>query len=313
MKRQARRDTTAPLAGMNVDLLRLFDRVVREGSISRAAHALNLSPSLATRRVAALERTLGVRLFNRTTRRLTLTEPGGTALDWARRMLGDCEQLMDDLGTLRSQPSGTIRLALNEYVATVHLPPFLERFSRRYPEIRYDIANTDALVDLAHGEYDVAIHSGHIPNSSIIGVRLRGVQRILCASPAYLERRGTPTRLEDLMRHDCLVHPPTEPGTWFFRRGKRLIGQPVSSLITADSYLPLIEFARRGLGIIRVSKAAIAPDLKTGRLRQILPHYQCVYPAGELPGIWLLYPNRELLQRTRLFVDEFSDFVRDRL
>lgn len=304
-------ETTPLTPRVSLELLDLFENVAKSGTISGAARALNLSPSLATRRLAALEQAMKARLFQRTTRRVRLTEAGAVALDWARGVLAGYEQLSDDLDTLQGQPSGTIRMALNEYVATVLLPPFLEGFSRRYPEIRYDIVNTDAIVDLGAGGYDVAVHSGHIPSSSVVGIRLRGVQRILCAAPAYLKRRGRPTRLEDLSAHACLVHTPTEPGNWFFKRGKRLIGQPVNAAIVADSYLPLLEFARRGLGIARVSRGAIQADLDASRLVQVLPEFQCVYPAGELPGIWILYPNRRLLRRTRLFVDELAAYVRD--
>jgi LysR family transcriptional activator of dmlA len=304
-------ESTVLTPRVSLELLELFERVARAGTISAAARALNLSPSLATRKLAALEAAMKARLFERTTRRVRLTEAGATALVWARHVLEGYEQLSDDLGTLQGQPSGTIRLALNEYVASVLLPPFLEAFSRRYPEIRYDITNTDAIVDLGEGGYDVAVHSGHIPDSSVVGIRLRGVQRILCAAPSYLARRGRPTRLEELADHACLVHTPTEPGHWFFKRGKQVIGQPVNAAIVADSYLPLLEFARCGLGIIRVSRAAIQADLASGKLVPVLPEFQCVYPAGELPGIWILYPNRRLLRRTRLFVDELAAYVRD--
>jgi LysR family transcriptional activator of dmlA len=297
---------------VSLELLELLDRVARDGTISAAARSLNLSPSLATRKVAALERAMKARLFQRTTRRVRLTEAGAVALEWARQVLAGYEQLSDDLGTLQGEPSGTIRLALNEYVATVLLPPFLATFAQRYPEIRYIITNTDALVDPSEGGYDVAVHSGHIPDSSVVGIRLRAVQRILCAAPAYLDRRGRPTQLEQLAHHNCLVHTPTEPGNWFFRRGKRLIGQSINQTIVADSYLPLMEFARRGLGIIRVSRDAVQADLKAGKLVQVLSEYQCVYPTGELPGIWILYPNRRLLHRTRVFVDALSDYVRER-
>jgi DNA-binding transcriptional LysR family regulator len=297
---------------VNFQLLALFDRVAKERTIAGAARHLGLSASMATRKIASLERAMNVRLFQRTTRSMRLTESGMIALDWAREVLASYETVSDDMAVVQDQPSGIVRLASNEHTATVWLPEFLDSFSRRYPEIRYAISNTDALVDLREFEYDLAIHTGRIPDSSVIGIRLRDVERILCASPSYLDRLGRPTRPEHLADHDCLIHLPTEPGNWFFRHGKRLIGQTVKQAIISDSYLPLMEFARKGLGILRMGRQAVQDDLESGRLVRVLPDYKCVYPTGEVPGIWLLYPNRRLTRRTRVFADALAEYIRKR-
>jgi LysR family transcriptional regulator, transcriptional activator for dmlA len=294
---------------VNMDLLRLFDRVAALGSIAAAARELDLSPSLATRRVAALESSLRTRLFQRTTRSIKLTEGGAIALQWARGALGSYAEVADDLAAVEGRPSGQVRVALSEYAALQFLPGFLGEFAPRYPEIRFDFTTTDSVVKLVEEGYDVAVHSGLIPDASFVGVRLRDVQRVLCAAPAYLERRGAPRRLEDLAAHHCLVHAPTEVKNWFFRRGRRLTGQPVNPYILADDYLVLIELARQGLGIIRISRNAVREDLRSGRLVQVLPEYQCVYSTGELPGIWVIYPNRRLLYRTRVFVDALTAYL----
>lgn len=294
---------------VNLDLLRLFDRVAVLGTIAAAARELRLSPSLATRRLAALERSLGTRLFQRTTRSIKLTEGGGIALKWSRSVLAGHAQVADDLAAVQGRPSGQVRVALSEYVALTFLPTFLSAFAPRYPEIRFVFTTTDSVVKLVEEGYDVAVHSGLIPDASFVGVRLRDVQRVLCASPDYLARRGTPGSVEDLARHACLVHAPTEPANWFFRRGRRLVGQPLDPYLQADDYLVLAEMARRGLGILRISRNVVREDLATGRLVQVLPEYQCVYPTGELPGIWVIYPNRRMLYRTRVFVDELTAFL----
>lgn len=296
-----------------MDQLRLFVRVADLGSIAGAARGLDVSPSFATRRIAALERALDTRLFQRTTRSVKLTEGGAIALKWAKAALEQYTQVADDLAAVESRPSGLIRVALTEYAALVFLPEFLTDFGRRYPEIRFDITTTDDAVNLVNEGYDVAVHSGLIPDASFVGVRLRDVQRVLCASSAYLERMGLPRRLEDLAEHNCLVHAPTEPKNWFFKRDKRVIGQSLNQYIMVDDYLVLIELARSGLGIIRISRNVVREDLRSGRLIQVLPEYQCVYSTGELPGMWIIYPNRRLLLRTRVFVDALTKYLRKAL
>jgi len=297
-------DKSAPLkSSVTIELLRLFLEVADAGSISAAARRSNSSPSLATRKIAALERAFKVRLFERTTRSVKLTEPGRTALSWARDTLASYDVLSDDLASLIARPAGLVRIAINHYAATVYLPPILERFRQEYPDIRLSITATDSPVSMVQEGYDLAVHSGRVPDASVVGVRVNAFRRVLCAAPAYLERRGTPTRLEDLALHDCLVHSTNEPANWFFRRGNRLMAQAIEPAIEADTHLLLIELVRRGLGIARISSNVVKDDLACGRLVELLPKFDSVYSNGELPGLWILYPNRKVLYRTRVLID----------
>ena len=291
---------------VSMDLVRLFVCVAERGSIARAARELDVSASLATRRLAALERALSTRLFQRTTRSVKLTDAGAITLKWAKEALENYAQVSDDLAAAEGQPTGLIRIALTEYVALTLLPKFLADFGRRFPQIRFSIVTTDSVVKLVDEGYDVAVHSGLIPDATVVGIRIRDVQRILCAAPEYLKRKGVPRRPEDLAAHDCLVHAPTEPKNWFFRREQRLMGQALNQYITLDDHLALVALARSGLGIIRISHNAVREDLRAGRLVRILPDYQCVYSTGELPGMWIIYPNRRLPFRTRVFVDALT-------
>ncbi len=296
-------------SSISLELLDVFVRIQQLGSISAAARALSLSPSLATRKLAALELALQTQLFQRTTRRVRLTEGGRIALDWARRVLEGHAEVADDLAYIEGQPAGLIRVSMSEYAAAVFLPPFLSGFSLRYPEIRFVVNTTDALVNPIEQGYDVAVHSGRIPDSSLVGIQIRPVQRVLCASPDYLARRGHPLIPEDLQSHDCLVHSPTEPATWFFRRAETLISQPIEPLLSIDSYLALLELSRRGLGIVRISRNVVRDDLRSGQLTEVLEDYQCVFQTGALPGLWIIYPNRQLLHRTRVFVDALTQYL----
>ena len=295
-----------------MDLLQLFTAIADGGTIAGAARQLNMSPSVATRKIAALEKALQARLFDRTTRRIHLTEAGVTALEWARSVVEGHLRLADELSAQQGELSGLLRLVVNEYLGTAVLPEFLADFSRRYPQIRYTMALTDALVEADARDYDIALHSGRVPDSGLKGIRIRSVRRVLCASPAYLKRRGTPNDLESLANHDCLVHRQHAGGHWMFRLNGKTISQPIRQLLVANSYLPLMELARAGMGIIRVSELAVRPDLARGSLVQILPAYESVYADGEVAAVWVLYPDDRMLARVRVFLDELSKWLKQR-
>lgn len=288
---------------IHFELLRLFVATADLAGIAAAARKLDLSPSLATRRIAELERTLKVRLFERTTRRVKLTAPGEIALRWARQTVESYEKVADDLSSLAERPSGTIRLAVNLFTATQYLPGLLPRFCQRYPEIRLSITTTDSAIRLVEGGFDLAIHSGSMPESAVVGMRLREFRRVLCASPEYLARHGVPSTPEDLLRHQCIVNSTKEPLNWVFRRGKQMITQSIHSYIDADTYILLVALARAGLGIARLGTDVIRDELEKRRLIEVMPEYKCVYSTGELPGLWIVYPDRRVLYRTRVLID----------
>lgn len=287
--------------------IELMQQVAKLHNITAAGRELGMSGSLAARQIAALERSLGVRLFQRTTRSIRLTEAGGRVLEWASRTLDGFTELDDSMTAMTQTPRGMVRLAVNYYAAETYLPRVLAEFGVLYPDIKLSVVTSDDLVDLVSSNIDVAVHSGHIPDSSMVGVRIRSVHRVLCASPAYLARAGTPKTLDDLNDHNCLVHSSNEPINWFFRHGDRTVGITVRSRLEANSHNVLLEFARHGLGIARLGRNTVRADIESGRLVQLLPDYACVYPSGELPNVWILYPNRKLLYRTRVLVDFLSE------
>ena len=295
---------------LSLELLSLLLTVVNEGTISAAARRWNIAPSLANRKIAALERELQTRLFDRTTRRIHLTDAGESVVDWARQVLQGHARLTEDLSLRREALSGTIRLVTNEYVCTIMLPPFFAAFSRRYPSIRYDVRMTDALVGADDRDYDVAVHSGKVPDSALKGIRVRDVQRVLCASPAYLKRAGIPRDLRDLEHHDCLGHQQTANGIWTFERRGKIFRQAVTQIFLVNSYLPLVELARSGMGIIRTSRGSVQSDLESGALVEILSEFRCVHPDGSVPGTWILYPDGRMVQRTKTFIAELSEYLK---
>jgi DNA-binding transcriptional LysR family regulator len=305
-------ETDGLIKRVTLDLLEVFVAVAEQGTISAAARKLNIDPSLATRKIAALESALGSRLLDRTTRRAYLTEAGQLVLRWSTETVRGHRDLVDELQVMQGRPAGLIRLVLNEYVCTFLMPAFLESFATRYPEVHFDISVTDNLVTPEETGYDVAVHSGFVPDSGLRGVRVADVNRILCASPTYLKGRGMPQRLSDLESHDCLAHQQAAGGCWNFRRwdDTSVIRQPIHQKLVANSYIPLIKFGVSGLGIIRVSLNSVKDELSTGQLVRLFPEYECINADGSLAAIWILYPSNRRLERTRIFVSELSSYLK---
>jgi LysR family transcriptional regulator, transcriptional activator for dmlA len=302
-------DATRSKESIDLQLIELFVTIARSKTIAAAARQFNVSPSLATRRLASLERALQVRLFQRTTRALHLTDAGRDALEWAEQVLHSHASLIDDLSRRDQMPEGLIRLAVSDYVASMLLPDFLHGFMKRYPKVRYLIKTTDHLINPVDHAFDVAVHSGFMPDSSLIGIPVRPVQRILCASPEYMKQAGVINSPADLLHHVCLAHEATEQTEWFFERDGTITGQEINRQLSVDSFVALLQFALKGVGIVRISHNVVRHHLKAGDLVQILPAHRCVQPNGELPSIWVIYPNRKLPYRVRTFVTELQRFL----
>lgn len=289
--------------GVTLEVLELFREVAIRENITAAGKEVGITASLASRRIAALELALDVRLFQRTTRRIRLTEAGERALEWAIEVIDSFGEMQNDLTSMTQKPRGLIRLAINHYAANNYLSTILTQFCDRYPEIVLSITTTDALVNLVDKGFDLAVHSGRIPDSSLVGLCIRDVRRVLCAAPNYIKKRGMPQSLSDLDAHACLVHSSQEPAHWFFRRADQIFSYSVRARVDVDSHSLLLELARNGLGIARIGYNIAKPEFDEGRLVHVLPDFDCVHDTGDRPGLWLMYPNRNLPYRTRLLAD----------
>jgi DNA-binding transcriptional LysR family regulator len=300
----------------HLEMLRLFVLVATEGSISGAARRLDLSASMANRKLAALERILKVRLFDRSTRSVQLTVAGGVALNWAQDALGGFKRLGEELEALMKKPSGVIRLAVNHYASTHYLPGLLKAFLSQYPDIRISITTTEDVEAMLDANFDLAIVVGRIPDSRVVAFQLRPYRRVLCASRDYVERYGRPKHPADLAQHLLLVHSTQEAGNWCFRKGSKTFEQSVHALVEADSHLMLKEMALAGLGVARLGEHILKSELESGKLVELLGDYVCTYPGGEIPGLWLVYPQRAAPFRTRVLIEflqqNLSEVVRKR-
>jgi len=293
-----------------VDDLNLFLRVYDAGSISSAARSLDLSVAVASQRLRALERSLGVRLFHRTTRSLTPTAEGAALAEQGRPLVDDLQSLMSNLRQAGSGIAGTLRLTTSTTFARHYVSPLLPAFMRRHPQLKLSIDLSDQVHDLVTAGFDLALRIGALDDSSLVARRLAVNCRVLCASPAYLRQRGHPQRAEELSQHDCLLLVGTQGRNDVWRlldkRGREVavrVGGPLES----SQGEVLRDAAVAGLGIAVHSTWHVVDDLRAGRLVAVLPDYH-------LPdtGIYAVTPQRRLVPaRVKAFVDFMAEQLGD--
>lgn len=251
--------------------LRVFVAIAESGGFTRAAASLHSSPSVVTRTIAALESRLGVRLFNRTTRAVHLTEPGMRFLGDARRLLADLDAAEHDVSGESRQPSGEVTITVPVMVGRTLLRPIIADFSAAYPPVRVSLLMVDRIADLVDEGVDLAIRIAHLPDSNLVATRLGTVRRLLVASPAYLERHGTPTTPSVLADHMVISHTTLLAGReWrYINNGRpgRIVLRP--GIETNDAAVN-IELAEQGVGITIVMSYMVGDALRAGRLVPVL-------------------------------------------
>lgn len=285
-----------------LDDIALFLRVLDLGSISAAARSLDLSVALASQRLKRLEQQLGVRLLHRTTRRLHPTAEGIALAERGRALVDELDALTSELRRGSAEASGTLRMTASASFGRQYLSPLLPAFLARYPKVRISLDLSDLMKDLVSSGYDLAIRIGHLDDSNLVARKIAANRRVLCASPDYLARHGTPRAPDDLARHECLVLVGSQGRQDVWRmsdRTGREIAVRVSGRFECNFGEALRDAALGGLGIALHSTWHVGEDLRSGRLRQVLP----AYPIAE-SGIHAVMPQRRLVPlRVRAFVD----------
>lgn len=281
-----------------------FVTVAREGSLSAAARALDLTPSAVSRIVRRLETRLGVQLIVRTTRRLRLTSEGEAYARSARRILADIAEVERSIAD-QGSPRGRVRITMPAAYARLILMPLLAEFVTLYPGITLDLDVSDEVADVMGGEVDIAIRSGPLADSPLTARRLGETGRSVVASPAYLAREGTPLVPADLVRHNCLDFGfrRAEPG-WPFRDGERTIVHRVGGTMTANSGETLVQLALDGHGITRVGAFHVAEHLASGRLAAVLDDFN---PRDKEPLHAVYIGGAMMPARNRALVDFLAD------
>src|SRR5262252_4187659 len=288
------------MAGSSSEMA-IFQRVVERGSFAGAADDVGLSPSAVAKLISRLEARLGVRLINRTTRRLALTAEGEFYLEHAREIIAAIESVEADIASARLSPRGHLRVHTFPVIAVHHLVPVLLDFMTCYPQITFDFLVTNRIVDIIGENVDVSLRIGGLNDSALVARKIVDLTRIVCASPSYLARHGRPVRPADLVQHSCLTLS-RNPGsvTWPFRVDGQLVQVDVKGPVSADSTDMLVGLAIEGAGILRLSEHVVGEAIEKGQLEPIL---QDVQDPEKYPLWALLPPGRNQAPKVRAFLD----------
>ena len=286
--------------------LALFLRVLDQGSITAAAHSLDLSVAVASQRLKRLEKDLGVRLLHRTTRRLHPTPEGAALAQQGRVLVEELESLGSGLREAASEIAGTLRFTMSASFGRQYVSPLLPAFLARHPKLRLSVHLSDHVVDLVSEGFDLAIRIGALEDSRLVARGIAPNRRVLCASPDYLRRRGMPAVPQDLVRHDCLLLFGSNGRQDVWRLGTPEGGEVavrVQGRFESNFGEVLRDASLAGEGIVVHSLWHIADDLRAGRLRVVLPDYPLPTTA-----ISAVMPQRRLVpSRVRAFTDFLVD------
>jgi len=285
--------------------LNLFLRVLDLGSISAAARSMDLSVAVASQRLKRLERGLGVRLLHRTTRQLKPTPEGIALADQGRHLVEELDVLTSSLAGNAKNIAGTLRVTIPASFGRQYISPLLPQFMARHPRLHLDIDLSDQMRDLVSEGLDLAIRIGTLKDSELVATRLAVNRRVLCASPDYLRRHGTPKQPDDLTRHECLLMSSNRESANVWRlRGpdEKEVDVRLQGRLRSNLGEVIRDAAIGGLGIALHSTWHVCEDLRAGRLKIVLPDYR-------LPdsGIYAVMPQRRMvLPRVRAFVEFLS-------
>ena len=285
--------------------MRVFAKVVEQGSFAGAGKALDISNAVVTRHVADLEEHLGTRLLNRTTRRLSLTETGHAYLERVLQILQEIEEAEAIASAQSKNPSGTLRLYSHLGFGQAQLARLLPAYAGKYPDVTLDVTLSDRSVDLVENSFDAGIFIDFQKfDSGMIARQLAVSEAVLCASSKYIQDRGMPRTVEDISRHACLNFSYEQLRHYWPVKGTdgETANVPISSKVISNNGELLRQCALAGMGIMIRPSFALGDDLAAGRLLRLLPHHE----LGQLTVV-MVYPSRRLLSaKVRSFVDFMS-------
>lgn len=275
-----------------------FVAIVDQGSLSAAADKLDRSPAAMVRTLAGLEQYLGVRLLNRSTRRIALTDEGREYLQHCRRILSDVEAAEFQLDSRRADPAGKLPITAPVMFGRLHIAPLLNQWLKQNPAMSAELILLDRVVDVIEEGFDLALRIGHLADSSLVTRPLGSTPYVLCASPEFIAQRGKPSHPEQLSDWPTVCFAPSSE-VWQFQVEGKLWEQPISPVISTNQIETELAAARDGLGICRVLGYQAQQDLERGTLVPVLPEYN----APALP-VQFVFPHSRLLSpRVRQFLD----------
>ena len=278
----------------------VFVAVVDNQGFSAASRQLGISKSAVSKRINQLEKHLGVRLLHRSTRKLSLTEAGARYFEHAARALNAANLAEDAVSELQGEPRGKLKISSPMSFGRLHVAPLIPKFLKRYAELEIDLVMDDRNVDLVAEGFDIAIRSGHLPDSSLVARKLAPLRQVLCASPDYLKQHGVPTQPGELVERNCILFSYSgDANEWTLHRDGKTEVVAVSGNYRVNNSEALIEALRDGIGIGRLPTFVAGPDLKSGRLVALFGSYQ-------IPdySFYAVFPERQYLPaKVRVFLD----------
>lgn len=285
--------------------LRIFTKVIRTGSFSAAARQLGLPPSSVSRRIGALEQRLGVPLFIRTTRQVSLTEAGRVYSGSINRVLSDLDAADQQVSQFHDKPRGTLCIESRVSLGSRLIAPLLSRFLREYPGLNVDLRLTSQQIDTLSQGVDLGIRFGLGRNSSLITRKVASARQGIYASPEYLKTHGEPNLPDDLVDHNCLAFVVNGEATvWRFRRGKETREMTIQGNYSSNDVGALHAVTLDGLGVSVYHEWVVTEDVRTGRLCRVLPDWQIATMPTFDTHIYVMYPpNMQNLPKVRVFTD----------
>ncbi|WP_198244299.1 LysR family transcriptional regulator [methane-oxidizing endosymbiont of Gigantopelta aegis] len=293
------------LTSMNV-----FVKVARAGSFAAAARELGISRAMATKHIMFLEKQLHTRLFNRTTRSLSLTEAGAAYLERCQEVLLDVEEMEAAITHLQHEPRGVLKISAPPVIGATQIAPALTDYMKEYPHIDVDMALHGGHTDLIEEGFDIGIWLGELSDTSLVARKLARSQLVVCASPDYLAQKGVPEQPEDLEEHSCLVNWAMAPrNKWLFKGVLGKLEIKVSGRMQANMADPIRIGAINGLGIVMLPRYIVGRDIEKGKLQPILEDY-----AIDPMPIHAVYPHRKYLStKVRIFIEYLQAWLSNRV
>ncbi|MET3614383.1 DNA-binding transcriptional LysR family regulator [Rhizobium aquaticum] len=279
----------------------VFVRVVEAGSFSEAARLMLMTPSTVSKLIARLESRLGVRLIERSTRRLALTEEGQFYYERSQALLSQLDETEQQIAQGGAEAEGVVRITSSVSFGTTAVEPILPAFFEAYPNVIVDLSLSDEVVDLYLDRTDIAIRVGKLPDSNLMARKIGETRRCIVASPAYLERHGTPTTPEELVHHNCLgFNFRRAMPVWPMREGGRIVERMLSGSLLVNNGDTLRRMAIAGVGIIRLADYHLRGPIERGELVELLADSD----IGVVDEVHALYRNSQFLPaRVRAFLD----------
>lgn len=284
----------------------VFVAVVECGGFSPAANKLNITKSAVSKRINQLEDELGIRLLNRTTRKLSLTEAGKRYYEYVSQSLNLAQQGIDAVTELQGNPRGKLKLTAPMSFGVLHVAPLVAEFLALYPDVEIDLQLEDRMVDLVQDGFDLGIRIGNLPLSNLVAKRLTPCRSVLCASPNYLDQHGLPNKPSDLSNHNCLQYTYYRGGSeWVFESMGNEFRVVPKGRLTVNNSEAIRRAVIEGVGIAQLPTFIVAKDIAEGNLIPVMQDYQLPMHA-----VYAVFPERKHMP---VKVRTFIDFISERL